>query len=70
MFENGVGVAQGFAEAARLYRLAAAQGGATAQNNLGYMYRVYQHGIGVARDDAKGLRLYCLAATQGDEKRR
>ena len=39
MFENGEGVARDFAEAARLYRLAAEQGDATAQNKLAYMFQ-------------------------------
>jgi hypothetical protein len=34
MFEFGQGVAQDYAEAVRLYSLAAAQGDAIAQNNL------------------------------------
>ncbi len=35
MFEKGLGVAQDYAEAVRLYRLAADQGLASAQFNLG-----------------------------------
>ena len=34
-YDEGWGVAQDYAEAVRLYRLAAAQGDAGAQNNLG-----------------------------------
>jgi TPR repeat protein len=56
------GVAQDDAEAARLYRLAADQGYAVAQNNLGCMFK---HGQGVAKDYAEAARLYRLAAEQG-----
>jgi len=62
MFEHGQGVAQDYAEAVRLYRLAAAQGHAGAQNNLGYMF---ENGQGVAQDYAEAVRLYRLAAAQG-----
>jgi hypothetical protein len=57
------GVAQEYAEAVRLYSLAAAQGHANAQFNLGYMF---ENGEGVAQDYAEALRLYSLAAAQGD----
>ncbi len=46
----------------RLYRLAAAQGDASAQDNLGYMF---DYGLGVARDRAEALRLYRFSAAQG-----
>jgi TPR repeat protein len=65
MFENGRGVAQDHAEAVRLYRLAAAQGHAIAQFNLGYMF---ENGRGVAQDRAKAIRWYRLAAAQGHSK--
>jgi hypothetical protein len=57
------GVAQDDAEAVRLYSLAAAQGHAGAQTNLGYMFDL---GRGVAQDYAEAMRLYSLAAAQGD----
>jgi TPR repeat protein len=38
MYENGNGVAQDYATAAKFYRLAAEQGNARAQNNLGSLY--------------------------------
>jgi TPR repeat protein len=57
------GVAQDYAEAVRLYRLAAAQGDAVAQFNLGTMF---SKGQGVAQDYAEAVRLYSLAAAQGD----
>ena len=50
-------------EAARWYRLAAEQGNAGAQVNLGFMY--YQ-GEGVPEDDAEAMRWYQLAAEQGE----
>jgi TPR repeat protein len=53
---------QDYAEAVRLYRLAAAQGHAAAQVNLGYMF---QNGQGVARNRAEAIRWYRLAAAQG-----
>jgi TPR repeat protein len=45
------------AEAVRWYRLAADQGDADAQQNLG---RHYVYGTGVARDNAEALRWYHL----------
>ena len=51
------------AEAVRLYRLAAAQGHARAQSNLGVMF---EDGRGVAKDDAEAVRLYRFAAAQGN----
>ena len=46
----------------RWYRLAAEQGDASAQFNLGVMY---DNGEGVLKDDAEAVRLYRLAAEQG-----
>jgi hypothetical protein len=64
-YYNGCGgVAEDYAEAVRLYRLAADQGHAGAQNNLGSMIEI---GLGVAQDRAEAIRLYRLAAAQGDE---
>jgi uncharacterized protein len=56
------GVAQDYAEAVRLYRLAVAQGHATAQVNLGNMFL---NGYGVRKIKAEAVRLYRLAAAQG-----
>jgi TPR repeat protein len=56
------GVAQNYAEAVRLYSLAAAQGHADARFNLGY---TFFKGQGVAQDYAEAVRLYSLAAAQG-----
>ena len=57
------GVSQDYAEAARLFRLAAEQGHALAQYNLGAMF---EYGLGVARDRTEAIRWYRLAAAQGD----
>ena len=46
----------------RWYKLAAAQGHASAQNNLGLMY---EDGQGVVQDYAEAVRWYKLAAAQG-----
>jgi hypothetical protein len=62
MFENGRGVAPDHAEAVRLYSLAAAQGHARAQFNLGNKFK---NGRGVAQDRAEAIRWYRLAAAQG-----
>ena len=63
LFRGDLGIAQDDAEAARWYRLAADQGLANAQGNLGFMYR---NGRGVPQDDAEAVRWYHLAADQGD----
>ena len=57
------GVAKDYAEAVRLYRLAAAQGHAGAQCNLGVKFA---NGQGVAQDHAEAARLYRLSAAQGN----
>ena len=62
LFSNGQGVAQDHAEAVRFHSLAAAQGHAGAQFNLGYMF---EEGQGVAQDTAEAIRWYRLAAAQG-----
>ena len=50
-------------EAARLYRAAADEGDALAENNLGAYYERGEAGLG--RDDREAARLYRLAADQG-----
>jgi hypothetical protein len=62
MFTNGTGVPENDAEAVRWYRLAAEQGNASAQYNLGNMY---DSGEGVPENDAEAVRWYRLAAEQG-----
>jgi uncharacterized protein len=52
-----------YKEAVRLYRLAAEQGNAKAQYNLGVMYA---EGLGIPEDYKEAFRLFRLAAEQGD----
>ena len=52
----------GFKDAARWYRLAAEQGHAKAQNNLGVLYA---KGKGVRKNDAEAAKWFRLAAEQG-----
>ena len=59
---GGEGIPQDDAEAVRWYRLAAEQGHASAQYNLGLMY---DNGEGIPQDDAEAVRWYRLAAEQG-----
>ncbi|MBQ76811.1 MAG: hypothetical protein CMQ20_17535 [Gammaproteobacteria bacterium] len=59
---DGRGVPQNDSEAVRWFRLAADQGYAPAQHNLGVMYR---RGDGVPENDAEAVRWYRLAAEQG-----
>ena len=63
MYDNGEGVPQDYAEAVKWYRLAAEQGDANAQYNLGLMY---DNGQGVPQDYAEAVKWYRLAAEQGD----
>jgi hypothetical protein len=51
------------AESARYFRLAAEQGNARAQTDLG---RMYLYGRGVPQDDVEAVRWFRLAADQGD----
>jgi hypothetical protein len=64
-YEQGQGVPQDYAEAVKWYRLAAAQGDAKAQFNLGL---AYEHGQGVEQDNAEAVKLFRLAAAQGDAR--
>jgi TPR repeat protein len=52
-----------YAEAMRWYRLAADQGNATAQNNIGWLY---DNGWGLKQDYIEAMRWYRLAADQGN----
>ena len=63
MYNNGWGVLEDYAEAARWFRAAAEQGYALAQNNLGLMYF---KGHGVPQDYAKAHMWYNIGATNGD----
>ena len=62
MFERGQGVPQNHAEAVKWYRLAADQGNADAQYNLGVMYYT---GQGVPQDHVQAVKWFRLAADQG-----
>jgi TPR repeat protein len=53
MLKLGLGVAQDYDDAVRLFRLAAAQRTASAQNNLGNMF---ENGTCVAQDRADAIR--------------
>ncbi len=61
------GAQQNDAEAIALYRTLAEQGDATAQFNLGVMYRT---GRGVPQDDVEAYKWYNLAATYADASQR
>ena len=61
---KGRGVPQDYAEAVKWYRLAAEQGNATAQNNLGFMH---YEGRGVPQDDVQAHMWFNLAAAQGND---
>ena len=63
MYRKGQGVIQDYKEALKWSRLAAEQGNAIAQSNLGIMYR---KGQGVIQDYKEALKWYRLAAEQGD----
>ena len=62
MYGRGEGVPEDDAEAVRWYRLAAEQGYAKAQFNLGLMY---DFGEGVPEDDTEAVKWHHLAAEQG-----
>jgi len=59
---GGGGLKRDYAQAAAFYRLAAAQGLAEAQSDLGHLY---DNGEVVAQDYAEALRWFQLAAAQG-----
>ncbi|MEE8544981.1 MAG: tetratricopeptide repeat protein, partial [Alphaproteobacteria bacterium] len=66
-FDDGVVayISGDYATALREYRLAAEQGDASAQNNLGVMYAM---GRGVPQDSALAAQWYRRAAEQGDAR--
>jgi TPR repeat protein len=63
MYEKGQGVPQDYKTAVKWYKLAAEQGDADAQYNLGVMYA---EGKGVPQDYKTAVKWYRLAAEQGD----
>ena len=58
MYANGQGVPQDDKEAIKLFRLAAQEGNAYAQFNLG---SAYANGRGVPQDDKEAIKWYRLA---------
>jgi TPR repeat protein len=65
LYDSGEGVPQDYAEARKWYRLAAEQGDASAQSNLGWMY---DSGDGVPQDYAEARKWFRLAAEQGNAR--
>ena len=63
MYDNGLGVPENGVRAFAWYRLAAEQGNAMAQNNLGLMY---EKGSGVPQDYVQAFVWYRRAAEQGN----
>ncbi len=59
----GKGVEQNYQEAVKWYRLAAEQGLAASQNDLGFCYK---KGHGVIQSDIEAVKWYQLAANQGN----
>ena len=62
MYDTGAGIPENDAEAVRWYRLAAEQGFAEAQHNLGV---IYYNGEGVPENNAEAVKWWRLAAEQG-----
>ena len=67
MYSNGEGVPENNAEAVRWYRLAAEQGDAYAQSDLGFMY---SNGEGVPQNNVRAYVWFSIAAAQGRENAR
>ena len=65
MYKHGEGVPQDYKEAIRLYTLAAEQGNANAQFNLGLMYR---NGKGVLSDFVIAHMWFNIASANGNER--
>ena len=63
-YDSGRGVPQDYKTALKWYRLAAKQGNATAQGNLGVMYAF---GFGVQKDYVYAHMWGNIAATNGNE---
>ena len=62
-YRNGRGVPQDYVQAVSWYRLAADQGNAAGQRNLGFLY---EQGQGVPQDYVQAVAWYRKAADQGD----
>jgi uncharacterized protein len=65
MYAYGDGVVQDYAEAMKLFRLAAEQGHAKAQYNLGLMY---YNGVGVLQNNILSHMWYNIASANGNKK--
>ena len=65
IYKNGNGVAQDYAEAAKLWHIAAKQGIMLAHKNLGYMFEL---GKGVLQDNIRAHIWYNIASTNGHKK--
>ena len=63
MYDKGQGVAQDYSAAMKWCRMAADQGLAEAQINVG---RMYFEGMGVAQDYSAAMKWYRMAADRGD----
>ena len=64
MYYYGIGVPQDYVEALKWYRLAANQGNAIAQFDLGFMY---ENGHGVPQDYVRAHMWFNLSAAQGNQ---
>ena len=67
MYADGLGLPKDEAEAVKWYRMAAEQGQANAQDNLGF---AYAKGLGVPKDEAKAVKWCRMAAEQGGSTRK
>ena len=65
MYNNGEGVLQDYKTAVKWYRLAAEQGVAVTQSNLGAMY---SDGTGVIQDYVRAHMWFNIAASSGKSK--
>jgi len=65
MYQHGEGVPQDYKTAVKWYRLAAEQGNANAQTNLGWMY---DNGTGVLQDYVRAHMWFNIAAISGESK--
>ena len=63
MYDDGDGVPKDYKKAAQLFRLAAEQGDAESQNELGDMY---YYGDGVPLDHNEAVKWFRLSAEKGD----
>ena len=61
MYGQGLGVTQDYTESVKWYRMAADQGYAISQHNLGFMYG---EGLGVTQDYVQAHKWYNIAAAR------